>query len=265
MKAINKKPYFSIVDSTQYIAQEIFELFLNAARNAIYKRGRFCVALSRNTLKILLESFNSDSRTKSLPWNKIHIFWVDQCCRPGDCGKDKFGPVTLAFISRFNMPSENMHHICHGCRSCEFATSTYEQTISNIVRHKINGIPKFDLILVRMAPDGHIASLFPNTYAFFETQRLVMASHHMDAAHTRITLTHPVLYAASQVAVLVSGQDKAEILQEIFTSNPNITRYPVHALWPILDKVTWMIDRDAAKYLSSSYNVEMSWHKSTFS
>lgn len=265
MKTISKKPYISIVDSSQDISQETFELFLNAARNAICKRGRFCVALSRNTLKILLESFNSDSRAKSLPWNKIHIFWVDQCCRPGDCGKDNFCPATLSFISRINMPSENMHHICYDCRNCEFAASTYEQTISNIVRRKINGIPKFDLILLQMAPDGHIASLFPTTYAFFETKRLVLATHHMDAAHTRITLTHPVLYAASQIAVLVSGQEKAEILNEIFTSKPNITRYPVHALWPILEKVTWMIDRDAAKYLSPSHNVEINWNKDAIS
>jgi 6-phosphogluconolactonase len=258
MRTTSKKLFFSVVDSSQYIAQETFELFLNAARNAIDKRGRFCVALSRKTLKILLESFDSDSRAKSLPWDKIHIFRVDQCCRPGDCGKDNFGAASLSFISRVNMPSENMHYICSGRRSCEFAASTYEQTISNIVRHDINGIPKFDLILVRMGPDGHIASLFPNTYAFFETERLVLATHHMDAAQTRITLTHPVLHAASQIAVLVSGHEKAEILKEIFTSKPNISRYPVHALWPILDKITWMIDRDAAKYLSPSYNIEMS-------
>ncbi|MCP4256359.1 MAG: hypothetical protein GY774_02400, partial [Planctomycetes bacterium] len=82
--------------------------------------------------------------------------------------------------------------------------------------------------------------------------------------HTRITMTHPVLYAASQIAVLVSGQEKAEILREILTHEPNITRYPVHALWPVLDKVTWIIERDAAKFLSPSDHVEMSWHKDAF-
>ncbi len=249
MKTTSAKLNLSIIDSSQDLAQELLELFLSVAQEAIDKRGCFCVALSRNTMRIFLELYNFDSRSKSLAWNKIHFFWVDQCCGPCDCGKDNFGPVTLAFIFKVRIPAKNMHHICSGCRSCEFAASTYEQTISNIVRHKTNGIPKFDLILLRMAPDGHIASLFPDTYAFFENKRLVWATYYMDVRHTRITLTHPVLYAASHIAVLVCGQDKAEILREIFTRESNIAQYPVHALWPVLDKVTWVVDRDAAKFL----------------
>lgn len=260
MKTISTKLNLSIINSSQDLTQELLELFLSVAQEAIDIRGCCCVALPKNTLKSFLELFNSDSKLKSLPWNKIHFFWVDQCCRPHDCGKDDLCPVTLAFISKTNMPLKNIHQVCSRSRSCEFAASTYEQTISNIVRYKINGIPKFDLILLRMAPDGHIASLFPDTYAFFENKRLVWATHYMDARCTRITMTHPVLYAASQMAVMVSGREKAEILREIFTSEPNITRYPIHALWPILNKVTWMIHRDAAEFLSPSYHVEMSCH-----
>lgn len=261
MKTTSTKLNLSIIDSSQDLAQELLELFFSVAQEAIDIRGRFCVALSRS----LFELLSFDSRSKSLPWNTIHFFWVDQCCRPCDCGKNNFSSITLAFISKINMQAKNIHHICSGCLSCEVAASTYEQTISNIVRHKINGIPKFDLILLRMESDGHIASLFPDTYAFFENKRLVWATHFMDARYTRITMTHPILYAASNIAVLVSGREKAEILKEIFTREPNIAQYPVHALWPILDKVTWMINRDAAKFLSPSYHVEMSWYKDTFS
>jgi 6-phosphogluconolactonase len=249
MKTISAKLNLSIVDSSQDLAQELLELFFNVAQEAIDVSGRFCVALSRHTLEIFLELFNSDSRSKSLPWNKIHFFWVDQCCRPWDCGKDNFSTFALAFISKVNMPSKNMHCICSGGLSCEVAASKYEQTISNLVRHKIDGIPKFDLILLQMEPDGHIASLFPDTYAFFENKRLVSATHFMDARYTRITMTHPILYAASNIVVLVSGREKAEILKEIFTRESNIAQYPVHALWPVLDKVMWMVDRDAAKFL----------------
>ena len=264
MKTTNAKLNLSIIDNFQYLGQELLELFLSVAKEAIDIRGCFCMALSKSTLKIFLELINSDSRSKSLPWNKIHFFWVDQCCRSCDCKKNSFSPDTLALISRINMPLKNIHQICSEGRSCELAASTYEQTISNIVRHKINEIPKFDLILLRMAPDGHIASLFSDTYAFFETKRLLWTTYYMDARHTRITMTHPVLYAASKIVVLVSGKDKAEMLREIVTHEPNITRYPVHALWPILEKVTWIIERDAAKFLSPSDHVDMSRHKDVF-
>jgi 6-phosphogluconolactonase/glucosamine-6-phosphate isomerase/deaminase len=48
---------------------------------------------------------------------------------------------------------------------------------------------------------------------------------------------------------LVSGEEKATILKEVLTSKPDDVRYPIHVLWPILNKVTWLIDKNAAKLL----------------
>jgi len=62
-------------------------------------------------------------------------------------------------------------------------------------------------------------------------------------------LTHPVLCAASHLAILVSGPEKAGILKEVLTSEPNEVRYPIHALWSILNRVSWLVDKEAAKSL----------------
>jgi 6-phosphogluconolactonase len=71
----------------------------------------------------------------------------------------------------------------------------------------------------------------------------------LDEKLNRITLTHPVLCAASHLVVLVSGREKAAILKKVLTSEPDEVRYPIHALWPVLDKVTWLIDSEAARAL----------------
>jgi 6-phosphogluconolactonase/glucosamine-6-phosphate isomerase/deaminase len=49
--------------------------------------------------------------------------------------------------------------------------------------------------------------------------------------------------------VLVSGEEKAGILKEVLTSEPDEVRYPIHSLWPVLDRVTWLADMQAAKLL----------------
>ncbi|MHC4558310.1 MAG: 6-phosphogluconolactonase [Planctomycetota bacterium] len=265
MKTRNTKLNMTIAADSQEIAQEMLEVFVNDALKAIETNGRFCAAISQETPRIFFELLASDSRSRSLAWNNIHLFWADQCCKPSDCGNDNCDPTTLAFISKIKMPAKNMYRICSGCRSCEFAASTYEQTICNLVRRTKNGVPQFDLVLLRMDSDGHIASLFSDTYAFFESERLVWVTHFMDARLTRITMTHPILHAASRIIVSISGREKAEILREIFTSESNIAQYPVHALWPVLDKVTWLLDRDAAKFLMPSYHIETCWRKGTFS
>ena len=249
MIAINAKLNVSLVASYQEVAQEMLELFIGDVQKAIDVSGRFCTAISRYTPRILFELLGSDFRSKSLPWDRIHLFCVDECCGSSDLGNNNYVLATKSFARKVDMPSENVHRICSKCRNCEYTASIYEQTLCDVMGHKENEVPKFDLILLRMAPDGHIASLFPDTYSFFESQKLVQVTYFMDARHTRITLTHPALCAASHITVLVSGSEKAEILSEIFTREPNIAQYPIHALWPILDKVTWLVDHDAAKFL----------------
>ena len=259
MKATNAKPNVSLVATHQEVAQEILELFISCAQNAIDVNGRFCTAISRYTPRHFFELLGSDFRSKSLPWNQIHFFCVDECCGLSELSNNRYIRMTKLLTQKVDMPPENIHRICSVCRNCEQTTSIYEQTIYNVVERKEYGVPRFDLVLLQMGTDGHIASLFPDTFAFFESQRLVQVSHFMDTRHTRITVTHPVLCAASQIIVLVSGSKRARILKEIFTHESNVAQYPIHALWAILDKVTWLVDRDAAKFLMSPYCVKINW------
>ena len=100
-----------------------------------------------------------------------------------------------------------------------------------------------------MGADGHTGSLFPNSFAAFDKENLACVVYVLDEKLNRITLTHPVLCAASRLAVLVSGQEKAHILKEVLTSEPDEVRFPIHTLWPVLNKVTWLVDSEAAKFL----------------
>ena len=100
-----------------------------------------------------------------------------------------------------------------------------------------------------MGPDGHTGSLFPGNYAAFDTEGLACVVYVFDETLTRITLTRSVLCAANDLIVLIAGREKAQILKDVLTSEPDEIRYPIHVLWPVLDKVTWLVDKTAARYL----------------
>ncbi len=254
MRATGIKMEAVIVSDSQNLAQEALELFVGDAQKAISDRakGRFCVAISRHIPELFFELLGDEPDSKALPWDMIHLFWVDECCGSPDLCDTNYNLAARKFITKVGIPTENVHRICSENRNCGYVASIYEQTIYNVVGLKKNRTPRFDLIMLRMSADGHVASLFPDTYAFFETEDLVRVIYCMDGRYTRITLTNPVLRAASHIAVLVSGQEKAMILRDVFTNEPDQTRYPIHAIWPILDRVTWLIDRNATKFLRPS-------------
>jgi 6-phosphogluconolactonase len=265
MKAEKTALKLATVNNSHEMAQAIVELFINNARKAINGNGRFCAAISRKIPKTFFELLCRRPEYKSLPWNNIHLFCVDHFCGLSGCNEEYCFPVNKKFISRVGIPPENLHQICTKCRSCESAASAYEHTIRSIVRNDENHVPKFDLVLLNLESEGHVASLFPDTYAFFELEKLVCVTYFMDSRHTRITITHPLLYSASGIVILAAGGQKALFLKGLFSNESNMARYPIRSLWPVMNKVTWLVDHDAAKLLSPSCRIERKCRYSSFS
>jgi len=266
VKATDTKPNVTIAASFQKLTQEALELFVSDARKAIGARERFCVAVSRHTPMRFFELLGERSRSTGLLWDKIHLFWVDGCCGPPDFRDNNCSLATRRLISKTGIPAKNVHHIRSENSNCRYVASTYERTIHNVVGMRKNGVPRFDLIILGMSADGHVGSLFSDTYAFFDdTEDLVRVVYFMDERYTRITLTNPVLRAASHIAVLVYGEKRAGILREVLTSEPDEVRYPVHAIWPVLDRVTWLVDRNAARLLLPPYRSNKTVRRTTAS
>jgi 6-phosphogluconolactonase len=109
------------------------------------------------------------------------------------------------------------------------------------------GIPRFDLIILGMGPDGHIASLFPDSKALDETTRWVIPTLVTKLCTWRITLSFPVLNAATRLALLVTGDNKSNVIVEILRAGyaPAITKYPVQRLQPTTG-IDWFLDPAAA-------------------
>lgn len=250
VKATNTKMNLVIANSLKELSEETVELFISSAKESIFHEGLFCAALSQDTPRFFLELLGDEPRSSELAWDKIHLFWVDEYCRRRN-SRFKYNKNDTAvdyFISKVNIPSDNVHHICSKCRSCEYAASMYEHTINSVVGRKEGGVPQFDLVILRMDVGGHIGSLFPDCLAYFDTENLVHVSYFMDNRHARITLTHPVLYAASKIAILVSGEGEMEVLRDLFSEGPSEVDYPIGAIWPILSKVTWLVNRSDTEF-----------------
>jgi len=251
METIAKyKPNLEVVADAETLAQRTIDLFVSDAKKALASKDTFYMAISGgNTPRRFFELLGELPQVKALPWQNIQLFWVDERYVPPDSKYSNFKLAADSFLPRVPIPPDNIHRIPTEHTDFNAAARNYEQTIRDVFQLRQNQLPQFDLMLLGMGPDGHTGSLFPNSYASFDTDDLACVVYVLDQKLNRITLTHPVLCAAGHLAVLVSGEEKAGILKEVLTSPPDEVRYPIHALWPILDKVTWLVDSQAAKLL----------------
>ncbi|OHB65037.1 MAG: 6-phosphogluconolactonase [Planctomycetes bacterium RBG_13_50_24] len=244
------KPNIEVVTDPEDLAQRSIGIFVADAQRAIRAKDVFCVAISGgNTPKRFFELLAETPQARSLPWDKIHLFWVDERYVRPDSKWSNYRLAVDTFLTRVAIPEENVHRIPTEDEDFNAAAHRYEDTIREVFVLEAGKVPRFDLILLGMGSDGHTGSLFPNSYAAFDTEDLACVVYVLDEKLNRITLTHPVLCAASHLLVLVCGQEKAEILKTVLTSEPDEVRYPIHALWPVLDRVTWLVDSAAARSL----------------
>jgi 6-phosphogluconolactonase len=244
------KPNIKVACDPENLAQMTADIFITRACKAVKEKGIFYVAISGgHTPKRFFELLAELPQSKSLSWDKIHLFWVDERYVKPESEWSNYKLAADTFLNKVSIPKENIHRIPTEYEDFKVAACCYEQTIREVFRLNENQAPEFDLIVLGMGSDGHTGSLFPNSFAPFDTEDLACVVYVMDQDHNRITLTHPVLRAASYLIVLVSGPEKADILREVLTSEPDEVHYPIHALWPILDKVTWLVDKEAAKSL----------------
>jgi 6-phosphogluconolactonase len=108
----------------------------------------------------------------------------------------------------------------------------------------------FDLIFLGLGKDGHTASLFPGQDGLKQENRLVTAVRGGDPDVDRLTLTLPVLNRARQVAFLVSGKEKAEMVRAVLGAEE--ASIPAQRVRPATGRLTWILDRDAASLISGS-------------
>ena len=252
MEATTKyKSDVEVVSDPESVAQNTIRIFIADAQKAITAKGTFYVAISGgNTPKRFFELLGEAPQASSLPWDKIQLFWVDERYVRPDSQWSNYKLAVDTFLTRVAIPDANVHRIPTEHEDFKVAANYYEQTIREVFGLEAGQVPEFDLILLGMGSDGHTASLFPNSYAAFDTEHLACVVYVLDEKLNRITLTHRVLRAASHLVVLVCGREKEGILKTVLTSEPDEVRYPIHILWPVLDRVTWLVDSAAAKSLS---------------
>ncbi|HNS50699.1 MAG TPA: 6-phosphogluconolactonase [Anaerolineae bacterium] len=232
-----------VVADAQALAQEAAQRFAGLACEAAKRRGRFCAALSGGTTPGSLYRLLAEEPYRSrIPWIQVHLFWADERSVPADHPASNYRLVQEALLVRVPVRAVNVHRV-RGELGAEEAARRYDREL----RRFFGGLPpRWDLVLLGVGRDGHTASLFPGSAALEEKERLSVAASGLydDRPAERVTLTLPALNAAEHVLFLVSGCEKAEVVQSVLTDADG--RLPARRICLASGRVTWIVDAAAA-------------------
>jgi 6-phosphogluconolactonase len=146
-------------------------------------------------------------------WSRVELWWGDERCAPADDERSNYHMARIALIDRVSGAPAAVHRM-RGELGRDEGAFQYEEELGLIRR--------FDLMLLGLGPDGHVASLYPNEPTLGETERRAIGAVAKLAPFVdRITLTLPMLCAADEVLFLVAGADKAEAAQRAFAGEPS--------------------------------------------
>ena len=222
-----------ILADPEALARRVADWLL-AAANA--KDRVFAIALSGgSTPRRLYERLAEPTYRDRFPWSRTHWFWGDERFVAHDDALSNYRMVREALLSLAAIPATNVHAIPTEGVSPESAASAYERELKSFYgAERLDPARSlFDVTLLGLGPDGHTASLFPNTAVLAERDRWV-ATVVGAKSEVRITLTYPVLESSRNAVFLVTGEEKRAALARLRRrddSLPATCLHPTGSLW----------------------------------
>lgn len=146
-------------------------------------------------------------------WSRVELWWGDERCVPPGDARSNYGMAKAALLDRLESAPAAVHRM-QGELGRDDAVAEY--------KHELTDVGAFDLVLLGLGPDGHVASLFPNFPTLDITSRDVVGSQSgYEPFVDRISLTLPRLCNTRELLFLATGEDKAEAVRHAFRDKPS--------------------------------------------
>ena len=228
----------------QALAESLALDLVSQIREAGTDVNPFTIALSGGNTPRLLFSVLADQYAASVTWSNVHFFWVDERCVLPDDPESNFGMTNDVFLSRIDIPHENIHRI-RGEDDPEKEADRYSQEINEFTIQK-NGFPFFNVIFLGLGEDGHTASIFPGNEKLFVSDKICVTAVHPSTGQNRITITGGVINNSAEIIFMVTGKNKAGIVNNIIGRGDNKKQFPASYVKPAEGRVLWYLDEEAA-------------------
>jgi 6-phosphogluconolactonase len=227
------RPGLVVVKDARALARRAAERIVELTRAAVAERGRCSVALAGGgTPRATYEVLGTSALAAALPWAAISWYFGDERAVPPDDPESNYRAAREALFASRPEALERVQRMPGDAADLEQAARDYGELLP---------FP-LDLLLLGLGEDGHTASLFPGSKAIQERAARVVVVTGPKPPNPRLTVTPPVIEAARELLVLVSGAGKREALVRALEGPLDVTAVPAQ----LARRGTWIVDAAAA-------------------
>ena len=242
-------PELHVLSTEEDVFEEAARFVADVAQHCSDTQGRFTIALSGgSTPRRLYRLLATSPIADAMAWDRWHIFWGDERCVPPDHEDSNYRMARETLLSHIPVPDNQVHRM-RGEDVPHEAAEEYETLVRDVFQA---AAPSFDLILLGIGDDGHTASLFPNSRALEEQDRLIVANWAPSLQAYRITFTLPLINAARTIAFLDIDESKAAVLRSVLDPRLGEDQPPAASVRSSMGSVHWFLTDNAAKLLTKS-------------
>ena len=179
---------------------EVFPSSIEASRELILRLveiikeepGKvFNIAVSGGNTPALMFDLWANEYMDITPWNRMHIYWVDERCVPPADSDSNYGMMRNLLLGLAPIPYENVFRIRGEAKPLKEAVR-YSELVKKQVPFK-QGWPEFDIILLGAGDDGHTSSIFPGQEDLLTSNNIYVLSTHPRNGQKRIAMTDSLI------------------------------------------------------------------------
>jgi 6-phosphogluconolactonase len=245
----------TIVTDKAAMSDAAAERITTAIESAVSTRGNAAVSLTGgDTPDLLYASLADGGRPwrSRIDWQRLHVFWGDERAVPPHHPESNYGLAHRLLLQHVDVPAEHIHRM-RGELSATDAGALYDDELHAYQQRQTG--PLFDVMLLGIGSNAHIASLFPGSSLLSQTgarEPLAAGIFVPELSRWRITMTPRALLDARRIIMIASGPSKAEAIAAALEQPLDVLHYPAQLLREAGEAVEWIIDADAAARLRAA-------------
>lgn len=197
------------------LAASITARFLTKVIDLLDERERINVVLEGGRVGVrVLETINASPARDGVDWSRVHFWWGDERWVPAGHEDRNDTKARRALLDHIAQPAECVHTFAASDEglTLDEAVAAYSDELAAHADGDA-ALPTFDITFLGVGPDGHTASLFPDSAEVSERDACVVAVRNAPKPPPeRLSLTRHVLNSSQRIWVEMSGADKASVL-----------------------------------------------------